>query len=37
MNDKLLIDEGITNGLPLDKVSRTPGDPLVAVNLEDDM
>ncbi|MDE5560461.1 MAG: patatin-like phospholipase family protein [Bacteroidaceae bacterium] len=31
----LLIDGGITNGLPLDCVARTEGDMLVAVNLED--
>ena len=33
--DMLLIDGGITNGLPLDRVVRTEGDKLVAVNLED--
>lgn len=33
--DMLLIDGGITNGLPLDRVERTEGDKLVAVNLED--
>lgn len=33
--DMLLIDGGITNGLPLDRVERTEGDLLVAVNLED--
>jgi len=33
--DKLLIDGGVTNALPLDKPVRTPGDLLVAVNLED--
>ncbi len=35
MEEKLLIDGGITNGLPLDRVVRTEGDMLVAVNLED--
>ncbi len=35
MNQMLLVDGGITNGLPLDRVSRTEGDMLVAVNLED--
>jgi len=35
IDQKLLIDGGITNGLPLDKVQRTKGDILVAVNLED--
>ncbi len=35
MNDMLLIDGGITNGLPLDRIQRTEGDLLVAVNLED--
>lgn len=35
MGEMLLIDGGITNGLPLDRVTRTPGDRLVAVNLED--
>lgn len=35
MDDMLLIDGGITNGMPLDKVERTPGDILVAINLED--
>lgn len=35
MDDMLLIDGGITNGLPLDRVVRTEGDTLVAVNLED--
>lgn len=35
MDGMLLIDGGITNGLPLDHVARTPGDTLVAVNLED--
>lgn len=35
MGEMLLIDGGITNGLPLDRVERTPGDTLVAVNLED--
>jgi len=35
MDDMLLVDGGITNGLPLDQVKRTPGDLLVAVNLED--
>lgn len=35
MDDMLLIDGGITNGLPLDRVARTEGDTLVAVNLED--
>lgn len=33
--DMLLIDGGITNALPLDRVVRTEGDKLVAVNLED--
>ena len=33
--EMLLIDGGITNGLPLDRVQRVPGDMLVAVNLED--
>ena len=33
--DMLLIDGGITNGLPLDRVVRTEGDKLVAVNRED--
>lgn len=35
INGKIFIDGGITNGLPLDKVVRTPGDILVGVNLED--
>jgi len=35
MNQMLLVDGGITNGLPLDRVQRTAGDLLVAVNLED--
>ncbi len=35
MGDMLLVDGGITNGLPLDQVQRTEGDLLVAVNLED--
>ncbi len=35
MDNMLLIDGGITNGLPLDRVERTEGDILVAVNLED--
>lgn len=35
MDDMLLIDGGITNGLPLDQVTRTQGDILVAINLED--
>jgi len=35
MGDMLLVDGGITNGLPLDQVARTEGDILVAVNLED--
>ena len=34
-DDRLLIDGGITNGLPLNRVSRTEGDLLVAINLED--
>ena len=33
--DQLLVDGGITNGLPLDRVQRTEGDILVAVNLDD--
>lgn len=33
--DMLLIDGAITNGLPLDRVVRTEGDILVAVNLDD--
>lgn len=33
--DMLLIDGAITNGLPLDRVARTEGDTLVAVNLDD--
>lgn len=33
--DMLLIDGAITNGLPLDRVVRTEGDMLVAVNLDD--
>ena len=33
--DMLLIDGAITNGLPLDRVVRTDGDILVAVNLDD--
>lgn len=33
--DMLLIDGAITNGLPLDRVLRTDGDILVAVNLDD--
>lgn len=33
--DRLLVDGGITNGLPLDCVQRQPGDLLVAVNLDD--
>ena len=33
--DMLLIDGAITNGLPLDRVARTEGDILVAVNLDD--
>lgn len=33
--DMLLIDGAITNGLPLDRVARTEGDMLVAVNLDD--
>lgn len=33
--DMLLIDGAITNGLPLDRVVRTDGDMLVAVNLDD--
>ena len=33
--DMLLIDGAITNGLPLDRVARTGGDILVAVNLDD--
>lgn len=33
--DMLLIDGAITNGLPLDRVKRTKGDLLVAVNLDD--
>lgn len=32
--DMLLIDGAMTNGLPLDQVQRTPGDVLVAVNLD---
>lgn len=35
MDGMLLIDGGITNGLPLDRVARTDGDILVAINLED--
>ncbi len=35
LDNMLLIDGGITNGLPLDRVVRTEGDILVAVNLED--
>lgn len=35
MGDMLLIDGGITNGLPLEHAQRTPGDILVAINLED--
>ncbi|MCM1372843.1 MAG: patatin-like phospholipase family protein [Bacteroides sp.] len=35
LGNMLLIDGGITNGLPLDRVVRTEGDTLVAVNLED--
>lgn len=35
MGDMLLVDGGITNGLPLDHVVRHEGDLLVAVNLED--
>jgi len=35
MDDMLLVDGGITNGLPLDRVARTGDDTLVAVNLED--
>lgn len=31
----LLVDGGITNGLPLDRVKRTEGDILVAINLDD--
>jgi NTE family protein len=33
--EMLLIDGAITNGLPLDRVKRTKGDLLVAVNLDD--
>ena len=32
---RLLVDGGLTNGLPLDCVLRRPGDLLVAVNLDD--
>lgn len=35
MGDMLLVDGGLTNGLPLDQVARHEGDLLVAVNLED--
>lgn len=35
LDNMLLVDGGITNGLPLDHVARTDGDILVAVNLED--
>ncbi len=35
LGEMLLVDGGITNGLPLDQVKRTEGDMLVAVNLED--
>ena len=33
MGDKILIDGGITNPLPLNRVSRIKGDLLVAVNV----
>ena len=33
-NDMLLIDGAMSNGLPLDRVARTEGDILVAVNLD---
>lgn len=32
-NDTLLVDGGLTNPLPLDRVERTEGDILVAVNI----
>ena len=32
--DMLLVDGAMTNGLPLERVHRTPGDMLVAVNLD---
>lgn len=35
LDNMLLVDGGITNGLPLDHVTRIDGDTLVAVNLED--
>lgn len=34
-DDHLLVDGGLVNGLPLNRVQRKPGDILVAVNLED--
>ena len=34
-DDQLLVDGGLVNGLPLNRVQRKPGDMLVAVNLDD--
>ena len=33
--DQILVDGGLVNGLPLNRVARKPGDLLVAVNLDD--
>lgn len=33
--DQVLVDGGLVNGLPLNRVARKPGDLLVAINLDD--
>lgn len=33
--DRVLVDGGLVNGLPLNRVQRKPGDKLVAINLDD--
>lgn len=33
--DRILVDGGLVNGLPLNRVARNPGDKLVAINLDD--
>jgi len=33
--DQILVDGGLVNGLPLNRIERKPGDLLVAINLDD--
>jgi len=33
--DQVLVDGGLVNGLPLNRIQRKPGDLLVAINLDD--